>query len=108
MTGAFEQALRRYGQTVTVTHGGESRETKAFLQEKLEKDREPPRSVLPLGESDERRWIYIGSAGAEIAVGDRVCFGELHLTAQQAEAVWLGNELCHWWAQLAREKETVR
>lgn len=107
MIGPFEEALRRFGQTVTLTHGEESREVQAFLQEKLEKDREPPRGILPLGESDERRWVYIGSAEAEIAVGDRVCFGELRLVAQQAEAVYLGDELCHWWAQLAREKEAA-
>lgn len=107
MIRAFEQALARCGQTVTVTHAGRQTAVKAFLQEKLEKDREPPRGILPLGESDERRWIYIGGAETEISVGDRVEFGGLRLMAQQAEAVRLGDAVCHWWAQLVREKETV-
>ena len=107
MIRPFEQALLRYGQTVTVSHAGESVEVKAFLQEKLEKSETPPRSILPLGEVDRRRWIYIGPAEAEISVGDRVEFHGLGLIAQQAEAVWLGGEICHWWAQLAREKEAV-
>ena len=34
-------------------------------------------------------------------------FDGLGLIAQQAEAVWIGGEICHWWAQLAREKESV-
>lgn len=105
MIDAFERALARFGQTVTVTHEGQSATVRAFLQEKLEKDREPPRSIHPLGERDERRWIYIGGAATEIAVGDTVEFGGLRLRAQQAEAVWLGGELCHWWAQFAPEKE---
>lgn len=105
MIDAFERALARFGQTVTVIHEGQSATVRAFLQEKLEKDREPPRSIHPLGERDERRWIYIGGAATEIAVGDGVEFGGLRLRAQQAEAVWLGGELCHWWAQLAAEKE---
>lgn len=107
MIRPFEQALLRFGQAVKVSHAGLVSEVSAFLQEKLEKSEEPPRSIHPLGEVDRRRWIYIGPAETEISVGDRVEFGELSLIAQQTEAVWLGGEICHWWAQLAREKEAV-
>ncbi len=107
MIRPFEQALLRFGQAVQVTHAGETAEVRAFLQEKLEKGEEPPRSIHPLGEADRRRWIYIGPAETELSVGDRVEFAGLGLIAQQAEAVWLGGEICHWWAQLAREKEAV-
>lgn len=107
MIRPFEQALQRFGQAVKVTHGEKMAEVRAFLQEKLEKSEEPPRSILPLGEADRRRWIYIGPAEAELSVGDRVEFDGLCLIAQQAEAVWLGGEICHWWAQLAQAKEAV-
>ena len=107
MIRSLEQAMLRFGQPVKVSHAGLTSEVFAFLQEKLEKSEEPPRGIHPLGEVDRRRWVYIGPAETEISVGDRVEFGELGLIAQQAEAVRLGGEICHWWAQLAREKEAA-
>ncbi|MGM9619320.1 MAG: hypothetical protein ACI3W8_05765 [Oscillospiraceae bacterium] len=108
MIRPFEQALRRYGQPVTVCHEGEETQVRAFLQEKLEKNEEPPRSVTPLGVVDRRRWIYIGPAETALSVGDRVLFGGESFIAQQAEPVWLGGEICHWWAQLKKEKEAAQ
>ena len=106
MNRPFEQALLRFGQSVRVIHGENETETKAFLQEALEKSE--TRGVTPLGETDGRRWVYIGGAETEIEAEDRVCCGELRLRVLQTEAVYLGDEICHRWARLEKDREAAQ
>ena len=49
MNRALSEAFARYGMSVLVLHGGETAETKAFLQLVKRENGEEPFSVTPLG-----------------------------------------------------------
>ena len=98
MIRPFEQALLRYGQTVTVFHEGVGVEVRAFLQEKLEKREEPPRSIHPLGEVDRRRWVYIGPAEQEIAFGETLTVDGKDYMVRRVEPVYYMEEVAYYWA----------
>ena len=107
MTQRFQRILGRWGRTVTVCHDGAETNTRAFLQSEEERGTEPPFAIRPLGALDERRWLYIGGAEAPVTAGDRVRCGETEFVAQNAAAVWLGGEICHYWACLRPAKEAA-
>ena len=64
MTELLERILRAYGQTVTLTHAGETAEGKAFLQAMEEAGKAEPYAVSPLGFAD-------GLSGAELPGTER-------------------------------------
>ena len=105
MREALENALRDYGQTVTVRRGEQERACRAFLQPVLTKRQEEPRGDTPLGSVDERRWVYIGTM--EVARYDTLegCGGAF--LVKEATPVYLGDAILYWHAMLWRAKEVA-
>ena len=56
MKRALSEAFARCGMSVSVLHGGETAETKAFLQLVKRENGEEPFSVTALGAVDEQCW----------------------------------------------------
>ena len=109
MRTRLERIMAQYGQTVTLSPGndGDAREIRAFLQPVLKKQEEPQVAITPLGPVSEQRWLYIGPANTEAAVGDRMACGEARLVVQEARPVYWRDEVLYRWAILRREKEAA-
>lgn len=103
----IDQAFLRYGRTVTVEHGEETREARGFVQPITAESGGEPFSVGVLGASDERCWRYLGSAGVKVTQGDRIRCGAKRYRVRRAEAVKLGDTVTHYWAVLDREEDAV-
>ena len=97
MKRALSEAFARYGMSVSVLHGGETAETKAFLQLVKRENGEEPFSVTALGAVDEQCWRYLGPADVEIAMGDFVQCGEKRYV--------VGEEIAYYWAMLHPKEE---
>ena len=98
MKRALSEAFARYGMSVSVLHGGETAETKAFLQ--LE-----PFSVTALGAVDEQCWRYLGPADVAVAMGDFVQCGERRYVVRAAGPFYVGEEIACYWAMLHPKEE---
>lgn len=103
--GDFEGLLERYGQVVSVHYGGSQVGVPArgFLQPILER-REDWKQELPtpLGVARRDRFLYLGEAGVPLegmGEGFILCHGTRY-QVQVAQAVYVGEELSHWWAVL--------
>ena len=96
MKRALSEAFARYGMSVSVLHGGETAETKAFLQLVKRENGEEPFSVTALGAVDEQCWRYLGPADVEIAMGDVV---------RAAGPFYVGEEIAYYWAMLHPKEE---
>ena len=101
----LEQMMERYGQTVALVpgDGNDAQEIRAFVQPILKEQTEPPVAVTPLGPVSEHRWLYIGQAGVEVSVGDRISCGKDRLIVQEAQAICWRNEILYRRAILASE-----
>ena len=84
MKRALSEAFARYGMSVSVLHGGETAETKAFLQLVKRENGEEPFSVTALGAVDEQCWRYLGPADVAVAMGDFVQCGERRYVVRAA------------------------
>lgn len=109
MRARLEEMMRVYGQTVTLVprEGGEETAFAAFLQPALKEREYPPVAATPLGAVSGKRWLYVGPAGREIVPGDRVCFDNLRLVVQEAEAVYFHTEVLYRRAVLRQEREAA-
>jgi len=109
MKARLERSMDRYGQTVTLVsrNSNETQEIRAFLQPILKEQVEPPVAVTPLGPVSEHRWLYIGKAGVEVKVGDRMSCGGTQLVVQEAQPVYWQEDVLYQRAILRREKEAA-
>ena len=105
MTELLERILRAYGQTVTLTHAGETAEGKASLQAMEEAGKAEPYAVSPLGFADDRCWRCVTRMAVDD--GDQVAFQGRSFRVRNARAVYLGGELCHYEAILTAEGEAA-
>lgn len=107
MTRAFEEAVARWGLPATVEHGGESVQTRAFLQPLRREQVKEPFSVTPLGAAEERLWRYLGSAETAIAMGDVVTAAGRRYRVRSAAEEYLGGSVAYRWALLVPEEAAV-
>lgn len=105
MKRALSEAFARYGMSVSVLRGGETAETKAFLQLVKRENSEEPFSVTALGAVDEQCWRYLGPADIEIAMGDFVQCGEKRYVVCAAGPFYVGEEIAYYWAMLHPKEE---
>ena len=87
MKRALSEAFARYGMSVSVLHGGETAETKAFLQLVKKENGEEPFSVTALGAVDEQ------------------CCGEKRYVVRAAGPFYVGEEIAYYWAMLHPKEE---
>ena len=92
MNRALSEAFARYGMSVLVLHGGETAETKAFLQLVKRENGEEPFSVTALG-------------AVKIAMGDFVQCGERRYVVRAAGPFYVGEEIAYYWAMLHPKEE---
>ena len=102
---ALSEAFARYGMSVSVLHGGETAETKAFLQLVKRENGEEPFSVTALGAVDEQCWRYLGPEDVKIAMGDFVQCGERRYVVRAAGPFYVGEEIAYYWAMLYPKEE---
>ena len=102
MTRWVEEILARYGQEVTVEHGGTAETVRAFLQPVTERDEAVP-EMTAVGWLDGRLWLYLGRAAVE--AGDVVCWDGRRFRARSGRPHHIGGTLCHWRAVLERARE---
>ena len=105
MKRALSEAFARYGMSVSVLHGGEMAETKAFLQLVKRENGEEPFSVTPLGAVSDECWRYLGPAEVEIAMGDLVQSGAREYVARAAAPFYASEEIVYYWAMLHPKEE---
>ena len=103
MTRWVEEILRRYGQEVTVEHGGETETVRAFLQPVRAGD-EAPGEPGAAGWLDRRRWLYLGQRAVE--AGDTVLWKGRRFRVRGGRPHYIGAGLSHWRAVLERARET--
>lgn len=96
MKRALSEAFARYGMSVSVLHGGETAETKAFLQLVKRENGEEPFSVTALGAVDEQCWRYLGLADVAVAMGDFVQCGERRYVVRAAGPFYVGEEIAYY------------
>lgn len=107
MTGSFEELLLRYGGAVSVTHGGETVQTLAFVQRILKKETDAPEENGNFGAADLRRWLYLGPKSQPLCEGDQISCDEMDFTVQTATPVFAGKKQTHWWALLRPAREVL-
>ena len=100
------EAFARYGMSVSVLHGGETTETKAFIQPLRRESGEEPFSVTVLGAVSGQCWRYLGPAETAVTMGDRIVCGEKQYVVRRAEAFYAGEEIVYYWAILHPEETT--
>lgn len=105
MKRALNEAFMRYGRNVSVLHGGEATQTKAFLQLVKRENGEEPFSVTALGAADEQCWRYLGPADAAIVMGDFVQCGKEQYVVRAAGPFYVGAETVYYWAMLHPKEE---
>ena len=101
---AFDQILNRYGQTVEIVReNGERTRARAMVQP----IRENRTAALPspLGEGRRDRFLCLGEPGVSIEPGELVRWNGRSFTVKNAQAVYVGARLSHWWAVLAARDE---
>lgn len=92
--------LARYGQRVTVRHGGGETAARAFLQPILEKNQDQL-VPTPLGGRREERFLYLGCPEVPLAAGESlVDWAGRSFGVWSARQVFAGREPSHWWAVL--------
>ena len=100
--------LRRYGQPITLCReDGSCVEDYAFVQ--------PIRSTdtlqnlpTPLGIRREDRFLYLGSGSLPVKAGDdQVRCGGIRYDVVQAQPIYIGDAVSHWWAVLVPGEEEV-
>lgn len=107
MRTQLEGIIRSFGQTVTLIPRKSRCETRfqAFLQPVLKEREDLPVTATPLGAVNGQRWLYVGPAAREISEGDMVHLDGIHLTVQEATAVYFRGEVLYHRAILRQEKE---
>lgn len=97
---AFDWILSRYGQTVEIVRErGESVQARALVQPL----RENRTSVLPspLGQGRQDRFLCLGEPGVPLEPAELVRWNGRSFMVKNAQAVYVGVRLSHWWAVLA-------
>lgn len=104
----FAAVLSRWGQTVERTGAGQETERwKAFVQPVLRSQREEERASTPLGDVDERQWLYAGPADIPLERGETLLQGGLAFRVREWTMVFAGEAPLYCRAVLVREKEAV-
>ena len=101
--------LRQYGNTVSITRGGRTEVTSAFVQPLRRRHRLYINDkVIPAGYFDNAYRLYIGDKYHHFSYGDGAvitCNGEEY-TVVTAEEFVVGNEVAYIWAILRPKKVT--
>ena len=105
MKRALSEMFARYGMSVSVLHGGETAETKAFLQLVKRENGEEPFAATALGAVDEQCWRYLGPADVTVALGDEVQCGEKRYVVRAAGPFYAGEGIVYYWAMLHPKEE---
>jgi len=103
MTRWIDEILAKYGQEVTVEHGGETETVRAFIQPLTERD-EAVTETTAVGWLDGRLWLYLGRKAVE--AGDVILWNGQRFRVRSGRPHYIGGTLCHWRAVLERARET--
>lgn len=101
----MEEALARFGQAATVESPAGAADTRAFIQPLRERRETAVGAVSGIGWSDERLWLYLGTAAAK--EGDTVLWQGQRFYVRSGRPVYLGEQVSHWRALLERAKEAA-
>ena len=111
--GAFEEILRRYGQTVELHFGGNEAgmAVRAFLQPILEQGADKWKDLpTPLGRARQDRFLYLGGPSVPLDGLEEagwIAWRGQEFTEQAAHPVYVGERLSHWWAVLRPRDEAA-
>lgn len=104
MKRMVEKMMACHGRRLTVEHGGETVQVRAFLQpvnsnvESLSLHR-----MGPLGREGRERFLYIGPAEPALVVDDRLLSGKTGYLVRSAEQVYDGDRALYCWAMCVKE-----
>ena len=99
--------LEAYGQTVTATVDGEEQTWRAFVQPVLRERSAEERAYTPIGDVDERQWLYIGPADRPLERGERLQWGGKALVVRESAVVYGGTEIIYRRAVLLPDREAA-
>lgn len=104
MTGYFESALKRYGNTVQICYDGRAKVSKAFVQPLRRRHRLYINDrYIPAGYFDNRYLLYIGSPDLPLDDGMRVTCKNTEYTVVTSEIFTAHDEDIYVWAILMPE-----
>lgn len=101
MTGYFDRALLKFGNTVRINRGGRTEVTKAFVQPLRRRHRLYINDrYIPAGYFDNRYLLYIGPGNKPLEDGMRIDCGGTGYTVVTAEIFAAHDENIYVWAIL--------
>lgn len=100
-TRDFARALERWGMSVVVHTGGQSRRCRAFFQPMSQVG--TLQSVpTPMGQVMQDRFLYLGAPDVPLDTNSRVEVDGERFQVEQAHPVFLGGRQHHWRAVCTR------
>ena len=104
MKAAVEAVLRDYGQTVTVTHAGQSTQVRAFLQPVTSKSWQNMEHVFSgLGRVERGQYLYLGPAAQPLEQGDLLQSGGTWYVVRKAEQIAVADVGLYRWGMCVRK-----
>ena len=108
MRASFSAALAAWGQEVKRELPGQETETwRAFVQPILRQEKDGERVRTPLGEVDERQWLYIGPADISLQRGETLFQDGKRYVVRESWTVYAGTKPFYRRALLRRGKEAA-
>ena len=108
MRDCFPAVLALCGQTVSRELPGQGEQRwKAFVQPVLRRQSGDERTSTPLGNVDERQWLYVGPAEIPLTRGETLVQGNVAFQVRESVTVYAGEEPLYHRAVLRRQKEAV-
>ena len=101
---SFARVLKRWGRSVVVHTGTQRRVCKAFFQP-MKADGTQQSVPSALGQVMQDRFLYLGAADVPLDTNARVEVNGERLRVEQANPVFLGQEIHHWRAICTRRKQ---
>ena len=103
----LRRLLERYGQTVEVhpADRSEAVKAKAFLQPMREKQAELQPTAVGLRRQDRFRYLGLPELPLYPGKGTWVRWNGRSYEVETAQAIYVGDEVSHWWAVLRPGKE---
>lgn len=103
---AVQTVLRRCGQAVTLRRAGGGEDTATAIVQPILRQEDLQRLPEPQGLGWEDRFLYLGPADKPVEAGDWVRCRRQSYVICQAQPIYIGTTLSHWWAVLRPEVET--
>lgn len=102
---AVQTILRRCGQAVTLRRTDGAEETAVAILQPILRQDDRQNLPQPQGLEREDRFLYLGPPDKPLEAGEWVRCREQDYAVCQAQPIYIGREISHWWAVLRPEAD---